>query len=130
VREAIDRHRYAYRKIRSGLQCEAGTEGDHFSQYGPFFVDLKKHLATLNGQPLELTSREFALLAHLIQNVDRVVPAEELVWVVREYKPEHAYEAQEIIKWYIHRLRRKVEPDPADPRYILNVRGVGYRLGK
>ena len=34
----------------------------------------------------------------------------------------------EIIKWYIHRLRKEVEPDPAKPRYILNVRGVGYRF--
>jgi DNA-binding response OmpR family regulator len=38
------------------------------------------------------------------------------------------YEAREIIKWYVHRLRKKVEPDPPNPRYILNVRGVGYRF--
>jgi len=41
---------------------------------------------------------------------------------------EDQYEARQIVKWYIHRLRRKVEPDPGKPRYILNVRGVGYRF--
>jgi DNA-binding response OmpR family regulator len=97
-------------------------------QRGPFFVDLKKHVVTLDGQPLDLTPREFRLLVHLMQNIHRVVPPPELVQVVRRYKPEHLHEARQIIKWYIHRLRRKVEPDPSNPRYILNVRGVGYRF--
>jgi len=39
-----------------------------------------------------------------------------------------SYEARQIIKWYVHRLRRQVEPDPSNPRHILNVRGVGYRF--
>jgi DNA-binding response OmpR family regulator len=47
---------------------------------------------------------------------------------VRQYDAAHVYEAREIIKWYIHRLRQKVEPDPSNPQYVLNVRGVGYRF--
>jgi DNA-binding response OmpR family regulator len=50
------------------------------------------------------------------------------VRVVGHYEVEDQYEARQIVKWYIHRLRRKVEPDPGKPRYILNVRGVGYRF--
>jgi DNA-binding response OmpR family regulator len=50
------------------------------------------------------------------------------VRVARDYDPEDLQEAREIIKWYIHRLRQKVEPDPSEPRYIVNVRGVGYRF--
>jgi DNA-binding response OmpR family regulator len=49
-----------------------------------------------------------------------------LVGVVRDYECEHLQEAREIIKWYVHRLRQKVERKPSRPRYILNVRGVGY----
>jgi DNA-binding response OmpR family regulator len=52
----------------------------------------------------------------------------ELVQVVRECELEDPYEARQIIKWYVHRLRRQAEPDPSTPRHILNVRGVGYRL--
>jgi two-component system response regulator RegX3 len=38
------------------------------------------------------------------------------------------YEARQIIKWYIHRLRQQVEPDPSNPQHIVNVRGVGYKF--
>jgi DNA-binding response OmpR family regulator len=48
--------------------------------------------------------------------------------VARDYDPEDVREARDIIKWYIHRLRQKVEPNPSEPRYIVNVRGVGYRF--
>jgi DNA-binding response OmpR family regulator len=95
----------------------------------PFSVDIRKHTAKMDDEPLELTPQEFALLTHLMQNSDRAVPAKELVQAVRDYAPDYQYEARQIIKWYIYRLRRKVEPDPSNPRYILNVRGVGYRLG-
>ena len=44
----------------------------------------------------------------------------------KEYESEYEWEARDTIKWYIHRLRRKVEPDRLSPRHILNVRGVGY----
>jgi DNA-binding response OmpR family regulator len=98
-------------------------------QKGPFSIDLKKHLATSSGQPLELTPREFRLLVHLMRNAHRVVGPKELVHVVQGYECEHLYEARRIVKWYIHRLRHKVEPDPSGPRYILTVHGVGYRFG-
>jgi DNA-binding response OmpR family regulator len=123
VGEALER-RKALRQLRQEVQ-----EAD-ILRYGPFVVDRRKHTGMVADQPLDLTPQEFALLAHLIENSDRTVSPKELVTAVRHFEPEHMYEAREIIKWYIHRLRRKVEPDPANPRYILNVRGVGYRLGQ
>jgi DNA-binding response OmpR family regulator len=120
VREALERReRLAYPQ-----EIEEGA-----LQRGPFSVDLKKHLATRGGQPLELTPQEFKLLVHLMQKAPGVISPKELVRVVRDYEPEYLHEAREIIKWYIHRLRHKVEPEPSKPRYILNVRGVGYRFG-
>ena len=79
---------------------------------------------------LDLTPREFKLLAHLTQNALRVISPRELVQAVQGYDCEDEREAREMIKWYVYRLRRKVEPDPAHPQYILNVRGVGYTLGE
>ena len=121
VQEALDRR-------RSLARLEGAGQEEHVLQRGPFSVDLTKHLITLDGQPLELTSREFKLLVHLMQNAHRVVSPRELVQVVGQYEAEDLYEARQIVKWYIHRLRRKVEPDPSSPRYVLNVRGVGYRF--
>jgi len=106
----------------------APSEEKAVLQRGPFFVDLRKHVVTLQGRSLDLTPREFDLLVHLMENEHRVVPPPELVQVVRDYEPDHLHEARQIIKWYIHRLRQKVEPDPSNPRHVVNVRGVGYRF--
>jgi two-component system response regulator RegX3 len=95
---------------------------------GPFAIDLEKHTATCGGEPLDLTSRELTLLIHLMQNAHRVVDPIELVEVVQGYCADSLNEARESIRWYIHRLRQKVEPYPSTPRHILNVRGVGYRF--
>jgi DNA-binding response OmpR family regulator len=120
VQEALER--------RKDLRGQAeGTEG-RVIRCGGFSVDLEQHLATRDGQPLNLTPQELQILAHLMQNAPRVVPPLELVQAVRECELEDPYEARQIIKWYIHRLRRQVEPNPSTPRHILNVRGVGYRF--
>lgn len=94
---------------------------------GPFRIDLQTHEVTKEGGRLDLTPREFALLTCLLENAHRVVPPQELVQAVMNYTPEHLHEARDIIRWYIHTLRRKVEADPRRPQHIINVRGVGYR---
>lgn len=125
VRQAVDEALYRRKKL---LEAEEQDGEEYLLQREPFCVDLERHQATFEGQPLDLSPRDFTLLVHLMQNAPQVVGPKELVRVVRQYEPDHMYEAREIIKWYIHRLRKKVEPDPANPRYIVNVRGVGYRF--
>jgi DNA-binding response OmpR family regulator len=93
---------------------------------GDFRLNLKTGQVTLDGFPVELTPYEYALLRHLMENSDRVVPPRELVEVVRDFRPEGVHEARDVIKWYIHRLRQKVECEASRPEHILNVRGVGY----
>ncbi len=122
IEEALERRE---RLVESHVETKAKQK--HL-QRGPFFVDREKYVATYNGEPLDLTRREFRLLAHLMENTDRVVEPSELVRVTRDYDPEDVQEARDIIKWYIHRLRQKVEPDPSQPVYVVNVRGVGYRF--
>jgi DNA-binding response OmpR family regulator len=125
VRRAVTESFYRREKL---LEAEKDTRGEHILQRGPFSVDLERHEAKFEGRSLDLSPRDFTLLVHLMQNSPQVVGPKELVRVVRQYEPDHMHEAREIIKWYIHRLRTKVEPDPSNPRYILNVRGVGYRF--
>ncbi len=116
---------------RKKLGLQKPSEGaKRVLQEGPFALDLQNYTASKEGQPLKLTPHEFRLLACLMQNAQRVVSPRELVEAVHGYTCEHAYEARELIKWYVLRLRRKVEADPAHPRYIVNVRGVGYRFAE
>jgi DNA-binding response OmpR family regulator len=95
---------------------------------GHFEVDEGLHRLQMGDHKLELTISEFTLIVHLLRNDDRVITPEELVEVVRGYQPDDVIEARQIIKWYIHRLRQKVEQDSSHPKFILNVRGVGYRI--
>jgi two-component system alkaline phosphatase synthesis response regulator PhoP len=125
VRKAITEAFYRRRKL---LESQEHQQDGSVLQRGPFRVDLKRYEVTCDGRVLELSPRDFKLLVHLMQNAPQVVDPKALVKVVREYEPDHMHEAREIIKWYVHRLRQKVEPDPGNPRYILNVRGVGYRF--
>jgi DNA-binding response OmpR family regulator len=125
VRRAVEEALYRREKL---LQAERHAREEHLLERGPFTVDLERHEATFEGRALDLSPRDFTLLVHLMQKAPQVVGPKELVRVVRQYEPDHMHEAREIIKWYIHRLRSKVEPDPSNPRYILNVRGVGYRF--
>jgi DNA-binding response OmpR family regulator len=122
IAEAVEQQRSRYKR---GLDHQ---NKDRILQIGSFTADLQKHIMTMYGKVVDLTPREFKLLVHLMQNGHRVVPPTELVQVVRQYNCQDIYEARQIIKWYIHRLRHKIEPDPAHARYIISIRGVGYRF--
>lgn len=125
VRQAVE---VALNRRRKLQEAERQTRGEHILRRGPYSVDLERHEARFEGRSLDLSPRDFTLLVHLMQKAPQVVDPKELVQVVRQYEPDHMHEAREIVKWYIHRLRKKVEPDPSNPRYIINVRGVGYRF--
>lgn len=94
-------------------------------QVGDLHIDPRTHRATLRGQPLELSPREFDLLYTLALDAGRVLSTEELlrrVWGAEfDGQPQVLYVH---IRW----LREKIEDDPSHPRRIVTVRGVGYRL--
>jgi two-component system KDP operon response regulator KdpE len=80
---------------------------------------------TVNGEPVSLTPTEYNMLAVLVKNAGRVLPYRELLEQVWgwEYKDDIDY-----LRVYIWHLRRKLEPDPKNPRYVLTEHGVGYRF--
>lgn len=94
---------------------------------GSLVIDLQKHMATLNGKYLRLTPVEFGTLTHLAREVGRVVTCSALVKEIQGYDCDEQ-EARTIMKTHIRHLRQKLESDPSNPEYILNVRGVGYIL--
>lgn len=91
--------------------------------YGPVHLNLSTHQATLSGEPLELTSREFRLLHYLVQHAERVVSHEQLIREVWGGGLQRRSNSPEV---YISYLREKLSRSPVP--LIHTVRGVGYRL--
>jgi two-component system KDP operon response regulator KdpE len=94
---------------------------------GYLSVDFQQHLVYINGEKVRLTPTEFKVLVVLLENAGRVVPQRELlerVWGA-EYTNDTYYP-----RVYISQIRRKIEPDPANPIYILTEHRVGYRFEK
>ncbi len=90
-------------------------------------LDFDRCQAIRQNETIPLTPTEFKILAYLARNAGKVVSPVEILRAVQDYTYSER-EAQEIVKVYIRRIRRKVELDPAEPSYIVNVRGFGYML--
>jgi len=128
--ELIERIGGAFDELRSRGKVSVPSvpplpRRDRFLQARGIVIDLQKHIVTMDGRALELTPTELRLLSTLIANADQVMSCRELVLQVQNYETDE-HEARSIIRVYIRRLRKKIEPDPASPIYILNVRGAGY----
>ncbi len=119
VQEALERRKRV-------AQARQEEQASNLLIRGSFTADTVGRRVAMNGEPLELTTCEYELLVYMMHNAHRVISPQELVQVVRQYECDHLQEARDVIKWYVYRLRRKVEPNPTRPRHILNVRGVGY----
>ncbi len=101
---------------------------ERFLKRGPLILDLQTRRGTLGDQVLAIPPTAFEYLAILARYSPEVVDYEKLVSEAQGYAKTTRYEAQEMTKWHIHTLRQSVETNPAQPCYILNVRGLGYRL--
>lgn len=120
VNEVLARIRVALRHV---VPAQAGTEPVFVA--GPLRVDLAQRLVQVNGQDVKLTPTEYDLLKVLIKNNGKIMTRQMLlsqVWGTG-YGAEAHY-----LHVYIGQLRRKIEPDPAHPCFVLTVSGVGYRF--
>jgi DNA-binding response OmpR family regulator len=94
---------------------------------GDLHIDLAAYEVRRGDQPISLTPSEFQLLVSLASRPGEAIDYVTLVQLTLEYEAE-PWEAKELIKRHVFALRQKIEPEPSSPRYILNVRGIGYRL--
>ena len=90
-------------------------------------IDKANRIVTVNDQAVELTGREFDLLSFLASNKGRVFTKKQIYNQV--WEEDYAFDDSNI-RSFIRKLRKKLEPDPEHPYYILTVRGVGYRFNK
>jgi len=91
--------------------------------YGRLVIDIGAHEVRVDGETTPCTAREFELLEHLARHPRQILTRDQLFerfW--------GAYGDRHSLTVHISRLRDKIEEDPAHPRYIVTVRGVGYRF--
>ena len=98
-----------------------------FLKKGNFDLDLHARHATLNGQYVSVTGIYFDYLGTLLRHAPKAVAYKTLVKESQGYEVS-TVEARDLARWRIHELRKVIEADPQQPRYILTVRGTGYRL--
>ena len=109
--------------LRHSAQVESGTEPVFTA--GPLKIDFAQRRVEVNGQEVKLTPTEYDLLKALVKNRGKIMTRHMLlsqVWGTG-YGAEAHY-----LHVYVGQLRRKIEPDPAHPRFILTISGVGYRF--
>ncbi len=110
-------------RVQSVLRRAAPAQASGELVDGALRVDVARRTATLHGRELALTVREFDLLVFLMRNPGRVLRRTELLQQVWGW----TFGDQSTVTVHMRRLREKVEDNPAEPRRILTVWGVGYR---
>ncbi len=126
IMELIARVKALFRRIDAINKTTPGAAPQQERiELGPIQIDEHARSAQLQGQPLDLTAKEFNLLLHFCRKPDRVFQRSELldsVWGYGHDGYEHT------VNSHINRLRAKMESDPKNPQYIVTVWGVGYKL--
>jgi len=126
--ELLARVRALLRRVQSGAGTGAGGEGSvgAVMTFGEVDVSPSTRTVTRGGEPVELTPKEFDLLVALLERRGAVISRQELLKEVWGYG--NADINTRTVDVHLSELRRKLEEDAANPRYILTVRKAGYRL--
>jgi two-component system alkaline phosphatase synthesis response regulator PhoP len=115
-------------RVRAVLRrTEAGADGGGRLRRGDLTIDVSRMRVSRAGRPIELTTTEFHLLAALARQPGRVFTRAQLLDAVRGSEIESFERA---IDAHVKNIRRKLEPDPRSPRYVLTVYGAGYRFAE
>ena len=114
-------------RIRVALRHSAQAQGtrEPVVTAGNLRIDLSRHLVTRGEAEVKLTATEFKLLAYLAANEGRVLTHQTILAHV--WGPEYA-DHTEYLRVYMRQLRKKLEDDPNQPRYLLTEPGIGYRF--
>ena len=114
-------------RIRAVLRRRGETDdvGVAVLESGPVRMDVDRHVVTVNGEAATMPLKEFELLEFLLRNAGRVLTRGQLI--DRIWGSDYVGDTK-TLDVHVKRLRAKVEPDPARPRYLMTVRGLGYKF--
>src|ERR1041385_8345507 len=113
-------------RIRAALRRQPTTDlSSRILTAGEFRIDLDAHTITQGGVDLRLTPKEFDLMVYLVRNAGKVLTHRALLAAVwgGDYTGQHEY-----LRVFIGQLRKKIEPNPSKPQYILTEPWIGYRF--
>ena len=108
--------------LRRGSEPEAATST---LEAGPVRMDVERHVVTVDGTETKLPLKEFELLEMFLRNPGRVLTRGQLI--DRVWGSDYVGDTK-TLDVHVKRLRTKLEPDPSEPKYLVTVRGLGYKL--
>lgn len=114
-------------RIRAVLRRGAGdaTPDDAVLEAGPVRMDVERHVVTVDGHEQRLPLKEFELLEMFLRNPGRVLTRGQLI--DRVWGSDYVGDTK-TLDVHVKRLRAKLEPDPGEPKFLVTVRGLGYKL--
>ncbi len=124
VRELVARTKAIFRRVEAMAQPKSPDTPNRI-EFGDLAITLDKRRVELSGKAVELTAKEFDLLAQFASHPGRVYTRAELLDRVWGYGQDNY---QHTVNSHINRLRSKIEHDPAEPFYVQTVWGVGYKF--
>jgi two-component system, OmpR family, response regulator RegX3 len=122
---------YSARELVARIRAVLRRQGEPDQVYegvltaGPVRMDVERHVVTVEDEQVALPLKEFDLLELLMRNAGRVLTRGQLI--DRVWGADYVGDTK-TLDVHVKRLRAKVEPDPANPQYLLTVRGLGYKL--
>lgn len=119
-RELIARVRAVLRRQYEGEEVSTNAV-----ESGPVRMDIERHVVTVSGEIVAMPLKEFELLEMLLRNAGRVLTRSQLI--DRVWGSDYVGDTK-TLDVHIKRLRSKIEPDPSVPRYVVTVRGLGYKF--
>jgi two-component system, OmpR family, response regulator RegX3 len=120
ARELVARIRAVLRR-----RGEGETPTEPVLAAGPVRMDVERHVVAVDGEAVALPLKEFDLLELLLRNAGRVLTRMQLI--DRVWGSDYVGDTK-TLDVHVKRLRAKIEPDPANPKYLVTVRGLGYKL--
>jgi two-component system response regulator RegX3 len=114
-------------RIRAVLRRRGDVEApaDGALEAGPVRMDVERHVVVVDGEPVSLPLKEFDLLELLLRNAGRVLTRGQLI--DRVWGSDYVGDTK-TLDVHVKRLRAKIEPDPANPKHLVTVRGLGYKF--
>jgi DNA-binding response OmpR family regulator len=126
IRELLARVKALFRRM-DAMSASGPSAARERIEIGELVIDVEKRKVSGEDGPVELTAKEFDLLVQFARHPGRVYTRSQLLDLVWGYGHE-SY--QHTVNSHINRLRSKIEKDPAKPRYIMTVWGVGYKFSE
>ena len=111
-------------QLRRVAAAKSGTGATRY-EFGDIRIDFRKAEVTKNGEPIEMSAREFLLLKYFVEHREATLTRDELLNEVWGY---HSMPSTRTVDVHVAWLRQKIEPNPRHPQYVLTVHGLGYKF--